>query len=41
MDVLPCSMLDMVAVKGKTQGVKIYSVKRALAAAGEGGVGHA
>ena len=30
--VLPCRMLDMVAVKGKTQGVRIYSVKRALAA---------
>jgi len=30
--VLPCRMLDMVAVKGKTQGVRIYSVKRALEA---------
>ncbi|HUI72487.1 MAG TPA: adenylate/guanylate cyclase domain-containing protein, partial [Spirochaetia bacterium] len=29
---LPVRMLDMVAVKGKTQGVRIYSVKRALEA---------
>ncbi|HUI72412.1 MAG TPA: adenylate/guanylate cyclase domain-containing protein [Spirochaetia bacterium] len=30
--ILPYRMLDMVAVKGKTQGVRIYSVKRALEA---------
>ncbi len=29
---VPCRLLDSVAVKGKTQGVKIYSAKRALEA---------
>ena len=32
-DVVPCRLLDSVAVKGKTVGVKIYSAKRALEAA--------
>lgn len=29
-DHLPCRLLDTVAVKGKTRGVKIYTVKRSL-----------
>jgi class 3 adenylate cyclase/HAMP domain-containing protein len=32
-DKVPCRLLDLVTVKGKTEGVKIYSVKRALEAA--------
>jgi class 3 adenylate cyclase/HAMP domain-containing protein len=32
---LPLRLLDTVAVKGKTQGVKIYTVRRALSAAEE------
>lgn len=30
---VPCRLLDSVAVKGKTQGVKIYAAKRTLEAA--------
>jgi len=30
---VPCRLLDSVAVKGKTQGVRIYAAKRALEAA--------
>ena len=30
---VPCRLLDLVTVKGKTRGVKIYGVKRALEAA--------
>ncbi len=29
-DKLPCRLLDTVAVKGKTKGVKVYTVKKAL-----------
>jgi adenylate cyclase len=32
-DKVPCRLLDLVTVKGKTRGVKIYSVKRTLEAA--------
>jgi adenylate cyclase len=32
-DKVPCRLLDLVTVKGKTRGVKIYSVSRALEAA--------
>jgi class 3 adenylate cyclase/HAMP domain-containing protein len=32
-NVVPCRWLDLVAVKGRTKGVKIYGVKRALEAA--------
>jgi adenylate cyclase len=32
-DAVPCRWLDTVTVKGKTQGVKIYTAKRALEAA--------
>jgi len=32
-DKLPCRLLDLVTVKGKTRGVKIYAVKRTLEAA--------
>ena len=32
-DTVACRLLDLVTVKGKTQGVKIYSVKRTLEAA--------
>jgi len=32
---LPCRMVDKVAVKGKTEGVKIYTVRRALSPAEE------
>jgi class 3 adenylate cyclase/HAMP domain-containing protein len=31
-DVVPCRWLDLVAVKGRTKGVKIYGAKRALEA---------
>jgi len=32
-DKVPCRLLDLVTVKGKTRGVKIYGVQRALEAA--------
>ena len=36
---MPCRMLDRVAVKGKTQGVRIYAVRRQLTPAEEEGWG--
>ena len=36
---MPCRMLDRVAVKGKTQGVRIYSVRRELSSEEEEGWG--
>ncbi len=38
---VPCRLLDSVAVKGKTKGVKIYSAKRSAGGRGEGSVGNA
>lgn len=36
-DKLPCRMLDIVQVKGKTEGVKIYSAKRSISSQEEKG----